>query len=452
MQLDFIMKHKDFARDFGMPFFYSVIFQFYHRFRNTISNVPLYVQYSKYNHLQSKAPVRQEGTPSRTLLVTIHNPLYQITIEVLCAVFNKYDDTKCIEKAVIFQRRSGLQALIQFSSVESATKALHALDKKNIYRDCCTLQIQYSKQSELNIRENSEFSHDFISPNIPEHSSKGGILPLSNSVMLSSGYGGMGPMNTYPGFQHHLGGMMPHVGGMPMSGMMGGPMGGPVGMGAGRDMSGNYHCVIIVSDFPPDKIGCDQLFNLFSNYGNIVRIKILHSKHNTALVQFTDPVMAHNAVQYLKNVTIQGSQLSVNFSVHNSISSPPEIRTAIRSGNTQLTASEGHASTDGRTVEYENSPLNRFTRVPNNAIRHATSPTEYVHVSNLAQTTTDKTLSAFIERVARPLQVKIFDKDGRTMAIAQMPNVESVVHAVCFLNNEVCDGKKLRFAFTKSRI
>ena len=48
------------------------------------------------------------------------------------------------------------------------------------------------------------------------------------------------------------------------------------------------------------QVDADKLFNLFSNYGNIVRIKFLHNKPDHALVQMGDGLQAELAVHYLK--------------------------------------------------------------------------------------------------------------------------------------------------------
>lgn len=58
--------------------------------------------------------------------------------------------------------------------------------------------------------------------------------------------------------------------------------------------------------FPSDwfsllqRIDEDKLFNLFSLYGNIVRIKLLRNKPDHALVQMGDGFQAELAVHFLK--------------------------------------------------------------------------------------------------------------------------------------------------------
>ena len=44
----------------------------------------------------------------------------------------------------------------------------------------------------------------------------------------------------------------------------------------------------------------DKLFNLFSIYGNIVRIKLLRNKPDHALIQMGDGFQAELAVHFLK--------------------------------------------------------------------------------------------------------------------------------------------------------
>lgn len=55
-----------------------------------------------------------------------------------------------------------------------------------------------------------------------------------------------------------------------------------------------------VNFFFLQRIDEDKLFNLFSIYGNIVRIKLLRNKPDHALVQMGDGFQAELAVHFLK--------------------------------------------------------------------------------------------------------------------------------------------------------
>lgn len=59
------------------------------------------------------------------------------------------------------------QALIQYPDTASAQSAKQALDGQNIYNSCCTLRIDYSKMSSLNVKYNNDKSRDYTNPNLP---------------------------------------------------------------------------------------------------------------------------------------------------------------------------------------------------------------------------------------------------------------------------------------------
>lgn len=44
---------------------------------------------------------------------------------------------------------------------------LQSLDGQNIYNNCCTLRIDFSKLSSLNVKYNNEKSRDYTNPNLP---------------------------------------------------------------------------------------------------------------------------------------------------------------------------------------------------------------------------------------------------------------------------------------------
>lgn len=94
------------------------------------------------------------------------------------------------------------QALVQFSDSTSAQLAktvsyeygllkvmpserpfgFQALDGQNVYNGCCTLRIDYSKLSTLNVKYNNDKSRDYTNPNLPS-----GELALEQQLGLSTG-------------------------------------------------------------------------------------------------------------------------------------------------------------------------------------------------------------------------------------------------------------------------
>jgi hypothetical protein len=86
------------------------------------------------------APVHSsEG--NRILLVTVQNPTYPISTDLMHGVFITYGR---VEKIVVFVKPVGLQCLIQFATIGDAIAAKHALNGLSIFPDCCGLVIHFS--------------------------------------------------------------------------------------------------------------------------------------------------------------------------------------------------------------------------------------------------------------------------------------------------------------------
>ncbi|KAK6621695.1 hypothetical protein RUM44_001502 [Polyplax serrata] len=58
-----------------------------------------------------------------------------------------------------------------------------SLDGRNIYNSCCTLRIEYSKLSALNVKFNNDKSRDYTNPNLPTGDPGLDGLCLSESVL-----------------------------------------------------------------------------------------------------------------------------------------------------------------------------------------------------------------------------------------------------------------------------
>ncbi|KAL3634724.1 hypothetical protein CASFOL_021778 [Castilleja foliolosa] len=117
-----------------------------------------YVDY--FDRLKMSKPPREEE-PSRILLVTIHDMLYPMTVEVLYHVFDPHG---VVDKIVTFQKSAGIQALIRYRSHESAISARNFLHGRDIYDGCCRLDIQFSDLDKLQVNFNDERAHDITIP------------------------------------------------------------------------------------------------------------------------------------------------------------------------------------------------------------------------------------------------------------------------------------------------
>uniref|UniRef100_G1N618 RRM domain-containing protein n=1 Tax=Meleagris gallopavo TaxID=9103 RepID=G1N618_MELGA len=118
---------------------------------------PVYIagQQAFFNYSTSKRITRPGNTddPSggnKVLLLSIQNPLYPITVDVLYTVCNPVGK---VQRIVIF-KRNGIQAM----------KAKAALNGADIYAGCCTLKIEYARPTRLNVIRNDNDSWDYTKP------------------------------------------------------------------------------------------------------------------------------------------------------------------------------------------------------------------------------------------------------------------------------------------------
>ncbi|KAK8480509.1 hypothetical protein V6N13_065394 [Hibiscus sabdariffa] len=232
----------------------------------------------------------------------------------------------------------GFQALIQYDGQQNAISARTSLKGRNIYDGCCQLDIQFSNLDELQVHYNNDRSRDFTNPNLPTEQ-KGrssqpgygdagaGFLQMANAAAITEAFGG---------------GLPPGISGT------------------------NDRCTVLVANLNPDRIDKDKLFNLFSLYGNIVRIKLLRNKPDHALVQMGDGFQAELAVHFLKRARLFGKRLDVNFSKH------------------------PHITQGADAHEYVKSNLNRFQRNAAKNFRYCCSPTKMIHLSSLPQDVTEE--------------------------------------------------------------
>ncbi|KAA6402519.1 MAG: putative Heterogeneous nuclear ribonucleoprotein L, partial [Streblomastix strix] len=118
-----------------------------------------FLNFSQSQYIHKEVPFKKTNCihhGERILLMTIHNPIHPITVQVIQAVFRGYK----LQKAVIFHT-NGVQCLSEFESPEDARSAREALDGREIYAGCCLMKIEYSSMRRpLSVRRNTEFAID----------------------------------------------------------------------------------------------------------------------------------------------------------------------------------------------------------------------------------------------------------------------------------------------------
>ena len=79
----------------------------------------------------------------------------------------------------------------------------------------------------------------------------------------------------------------------------------------------------MVAGLPKSDDNVTFLFNLMSFWGNVTKIKFLSKKENVAMVEYSNPEEAQNALQYCKGAIVSGMPLQVSSSKFPSIQTAP---------------------------------------------------------------------------------------------------------------------------------
>merc|ERR1719228_2607801 len=84
--------------------------------------------------------------------------------------------------------------------------------------------------------------------------------------------------------------------------------------GEGEVINAEEQKVLLVSNIPPNLANPDSLFYAFEKFGSVDRVKILHNKRNTALIQMSQPEEAMRALNEQDRLNRVGTEIYVNFS------------------------------------------------------------------------------------------------------------------------------------------
>ncbi|XP_045809234.1 polypyrimidine tract-binding protein homolog 3 [Trifolium pratense] len=381
--------------------------QYYATTQPSIRGRNVYVQFSSHQELTTVDQTQGRGDePNRILLVTIHHVLYPITVDVLFQVFSPHGS---VEKIVTFQKSAGFQALIQYQSQQSAITARTALQGRNIYDGCCQLDIQFSNLDELQVNYNNDRSRDYTNPNLPTEQ-KGRPPQL--------GYGDAGNMYGVQGSGARAVGypQMPNAAAIAAA----------FGSGLPPGITGtNERCTLLVSNLNPDRIDEDKLFNLFSLYGNIMRIKLLRNKPDHALIQMGDGFQAELAVHFLKGAMLFDKRLEVNFSKHPNITQGAD------------------------THDYSNSNLNRFNRNAAKNYRYCCSPTKMIHLSTLPQDITEEEIVTLLEEHGTIVNSKVFEMNGKKQGLVQFETEDQATEALVCKHATSLSGSVIRISYSQ---
>jgi len=141
------------------------------------------------------------GGPNTVLRVIVESLMYPVSLDILHQIFQRYGK---VLKIVTFTKNNSFQvnfslrvrsflflmgkplafqALIQYPDANSAQHAKSLLDGQNIYNGCCTLRIDNSKLTALNVKYNNDKSRDFTNPALPPGEPGVDLMPTAGGLM-----------------------------------------------------------------------------------------------------------------------------------------------------------------------------------------------------------------------------------------------------------------------------
>uniref|UniRef100_A0A7M4F999 Polypyrimidine tract-binding protein 1 n=1 Tax=Crocodylus porosus TaxID=8502 RepID=A0A7M4F999_CROPO len=359
---------------------------------------------------------------SPVLRIIVENLFYPVTLDVLHQIFSKFGT---VLKIITFTKNNQFQALLQYADPMSAQHAKLSLDGQNIYNACCTLRIDFSKLTSLNVKYNNDKSRDYTRPDLPSGDSQPSIDQTmaaafgAPGIISASPYAGAGFPPTFA---------IPQAAGLSVPNVHGAlaplaiPSAAAAAAAAGRiaipGLTGAGNSVLLVSNLNPERVTPQCLFILFGVYGDVQRVKILFNKKENALVQMADGNQAQLAMSHLNGQKLHGKPIRITLSKHQTVQLPREGQ-----------------EDQGLTKDYGNSPLHRFKKPGSKNFQNIFPPSATLHLSNIPPSITEEDLKMLFSSNGGMVKgFKFFQKD-RKMALIQMGSVEEAIQSLIDLHN-----------------
>ncbi|XP_046899752.1 heterogeneous nuclear ribonucleoprotein L-like [Hypomesus transpacificus] len=378
------------------------------------ANEAVYIagQQAFFNYSTSKRITRPTNSDdpnsgNKVLLLSIQNPLYPISTDVLYTVCNPIGN---VLRIVIF-KRNGIQAMVEFETVQNAQKAKAALNGADIYAGCCTLKIEYARPTRLNVIRNDNDSWDYTKPFLVRRERGKGrqrqaILGEHPSSYNDNGYGSHCPLlplpsnNRYKRSSHD----MPEVVAYPL------PQ-------TSSYMSHASSSVAMVSGLHAAKMNCTRIFNLFCLYGNIEKVKFMKSVPGTALVEMGDEYAVDRAITHLNSIKVFTKRLNVCVSKQHAVI-PSQV----------FELEDGSSS----YKDFAMTRNNRFSSAGQASKNIIQPPAAVLHFYNVPPCVTQDQLQRLCTEHDVPafIKFKVFDAKPSSKTISGLLEFDNKTHAV----------------------
>lgn len=394
-----------------------------------IAGHPAFINYSTSQKISRPGDSDDSRSVNNVLLFTIMNPIYPITTDVLYTICNNCGP---VQRIVIF-RKNGVQAMVEFDSVQNAQRAKASLNGADIYSGCCTLKIEYAKPTRLNVFKNDQDTWDYTNPNLggPDDANANPNKRQRQPALL-----GDHPPEYAGGYHGYDEGYssQPYEGrrmGPPMRGRGRGygPSYGPPPPPPGEYGAHADSPVVMVYGLEPTKMNADKVFNIFCLYGNVERVKFMKSKPGAAMVEMGDCYAVDRALTHLNNTFLFGQKLNVCVSKQQAI--VPGQSYELEDGSSSY--KDFHGTRNNRFTSPEQAAKNR--------IQH---PSNVLHFFNAPPDVTTEIFTQICEEVGvkNPADVKLFTgksgaapSDRSASGLLEWESINDAMEALAMMNH-----------------
>ncbi|XP_045072424.1 heterogeneous nuclear ribonucleoprotein L-like [Coregonus clupeaformis] len=374
-----------------------------------IAGQQAFFNYSTSKRITRPTNADDPNSGNKVLLLSIQNPLYPITTDVLYTVCNPIGN---VLRIVIF-KRNGIQAMVEFETVKIAQKAKSALNGADIYAGSCTLKIEYARPTRLNVLRNDNDSWDYTKPFLVRRERGKGrqrqaILGEHPSSYSDNGYGSHCPLLPLPSnnrykrrFPHDAQEVVAYP--LPQTSSY---------MGHASSSS-----VAMVSGLHPAKMNCTRIFNLFCLYGNIEKVKFMKSVPGTALVEMGDEYAVDRSITHLNSIKVFSKRLNVCVSKQHAVI-PSQV----------FELEDGSSS----YKDFAMTRNNRFSSVGQASKNIIQPPAAVLHFYNVPPCITEDELQRLCTEHDVPsfIKFKVFDAKPSSKTISGLFEFDNKTHAV----------------------
>ncbi|CAJ0610258.1 unnamed protein product [Cylicocyclus nassatus] len=335
----------------------------------------------------------ESESPCKVLVITVYNAQYPIDVHVIHQICEPHG--KVLRIAIV--RKSLMQALVEFENAEIARKVKHAISGADIYSGCCTLKVEFAKPDHIKVTRQDNDQFDFT---LPYDSSSHNYEHRQRKTLLPGGGPSPCPGNGLD-YGSRNGYNKPYASG------------------------GSVGCVLMVYGIEREKINCQMLFNLFCQYGNVLRIKFMAAKKDTAMAELGTSMAVTDVLHFLQGASLFGLSLQLELS----------RQTCIRDDPNPFDMPDGSPS----FRDFSMSALQRFSTPAAAARNRLIFPTNILHWYNAPVNMDEaKIRQLFAEKNApEPKSVTVFTgrSERSSSGIVEMKTIEQSNEALALLNH-----------------